>query len=151
MYVCCRKKVHIHLPGLSSDAGFFIFVLCFWSYSRAASVTWKLTQRLCLTNLKPKQNHGLANILFSILILLFPNKTSLPSQTRETWSFLGHEASKGSRGAASSAEHWASAAPYAGCGTEGYCAAALLFTQNIKRKIEATSTYKDFRNPKGLL
>ena len=91
--------------GLSSDSGVFIFVLCFWSYSRVASATWKLAQRLCLTNLKPKQNHGWANILFSILFLLFPNKTSLPSQTRETWSFLGQKASKGSRGAAGSAEH----------------------------------------------
>lgn len=104
MYVVGRKFTSISQAWVQMQDSSF-FVLCFWSYSRVASVTWKLTQRLCLTNLKPKQNHGLANILFSILILLFPNKTSLPSQTRETWLFLGHKALKGSWGAASSAEH----------------------------------------------
>lgn len=135
--------------GLSSDAGFLIFVLCFWRYSRVASATWKLAQTLCLTISKPKQNHGLANILFSILFLLFPNKSSLPSQMRETWSFLGQKASNGSRGAAGSTERPEQVLhPVLAVALKG---TVLLLHFSHKRKIEATNTYKDFRNPKGTL
>lgn len=95
VFVCCNVKAPLELGtksssicyGLRSHAGFFIFVLCFWSYSRMASATWKLAHTLCLTKLKPKQNHRLFHVLVLIFFLLFPNKTSLPSQRRLGLSF----------------------------------------------------------------
>lgn len=99
--------------GRSSDTHFCVVFLKL----RVASATWKLAQGFWLTN--SKQNHRLTNNLLSFL--LFPNKMPLPSQKRQT--------SKGSQGTADGAEHWASTAPYADCGTERYCAGALFSTQ----------------------
>lgn len=147
VFVCCNAKAPLELGtksssicyGLSSHAGFFIFVLYFWSYSRMASATWNLAHTLCLTKLKPKQNHGLVHILVLIFFLLFPNKTSLHS--KETWSFLGLKASRGSQGARGSAgivvgswTRWGSAEPYHMLAVPLKCIVLLLqFSHAIKK------------------
>lgn len=71
--------------GLSSHAGIFIFVLCFWSYSRMASATWELTQTKCLTNSEPPQSQEQALLLALICFWFFQTKTHCPYKER-----LGH-------------------------------------------------------------
>lgn len=78
--VCCRNKLCIHLWWFEFRCR--ILHLCFCSYSRVALATWKLAQRICLTNLTPKQNHGLANISLSIL-LFFISKQNLIALTNK--------------------------------------------------------------------
>lgn len=85
-------------------------------------------------------------------LVFVTSKQNLTALTKETWSFLGLKASRGSQGARGSAgivvgswTCWGSAEPYAGGATEVYHAAASIFTCNKKRKIKATSGLKDFR------
>lgn len=121
-------------------------MLSFWNYSRVALVIWKLSQRFCLTNLKPKEN-----TLFSFLVLLFPNKIPFALTNKETWSLHGQEAMNGRRGAgavqSTLSECWATCWPWH-CRVLCCC---FIFHMKMKTKIKAISTYKDFRNLKSSL
>lgn len=79
---------------------FLFFTFSLGSYSRVALVIWKLSHRLCLTNLKPKTKY----LVFLLGFVILKKKSHLHSQTGETWSFHGQKALNGRQGARGNAE-----------------------------------------------